>query len=417
MRLAKREVIQPGSQHIRLEAVTLGQADVVRLTVTSFVDGIEVTIREREGFIVKHGQPLGQAGHVAQREIRLVAAGQPGISPAHKVSLIAIACVGGPEINQHVSAVLRRGELDAEILRRLGDALWIHPRGRAARPPDVADRDKPPQRLLPLVDRLDQRLGFREPGLAPQRPDAVKHQRAAGGGGLVEHVPERLKIFRIQPVLGGNCGHAFLSLAKRPTLRESGVKVGLERDAAVAADDVGLGCGGGVPRVAKLSVDVYEPRVKLVNTRHDLVGPVALGRVFGKANAVREQHHMPGDLLAGVEEFVDQRGRHPQRIAGVGEALARSAVDRELARGIQRRHPGEVAYGVVVLVVVEAAQHHAAGVARQCLGLLDQDIFHPLLKRVSLCVGWLIRFFGRHLPTRQHFLDLHPNLGVASEIG
>ena len=227
----------------------------------------------------------------------------------------------------------------------------------------MTDRDEPPQRLLPLVDHLDQRLGLREPGLAPQRPNTVEHQRAPGSGVLIEHVPERLKIFRVQPVLSSDCGNAFFPLAKRPTLREHGGKVGLERDAAVAADDIGLGCGGVVPRVTKLPVDVHEPRIKLVDTRHHLVGPVALGRVFGKTNAVREQHHVPGNLLAGVEEFVDQRRRHSQRIAGVCEALTCRTIDREFARGIQRRHPGEVAHGVVVLVVVEAAQHHAAGVA------------------------------------------------------
>ena len=75
MRWAKREVIQPGSQHIRLDAVTLGQADRVRAARGSLVHCSEITIREREGFIVQHGQALGQAGHVTQREVRIVAAG------------------------------------------------------------------------------------------------------------------------------------------------------------------------------------------------------------------------------------------------------------------------------------------------------------------------------------------------------
>ena len=204
------------------------------------------------------------------------------------------------------------------------------------------------------MDRLDQRLGIRKPSLAPKRPYAVEHQRASGGGVPIEHVPESLKILCVQLVLGGDCGHTFLPLAKRPTLRERGSKVGLERDAAVATDDIGLGRGGVVPRVAKLSVDVHEPRIKLVDAHHDLVGPVTLGRVFGKTDAVREQHQVPGKLLAGVEELVDQRRRHSQRIAGVCEALTCRTIDREFARGIQRRHPGEVVHGVVVLVVIEA---------------------------------------------------------------
>ena len=417
MRWAKREVIQPSRQHIRLETVTLGQADCIRAARGSLVHCGEVTIRERKGFIVQLGQALGQAGHIAQRELRLVAAGQSGIPPAHKVSLIAIARVGGPEINHQVSAVLRRGELDAEILRRLRDALRIHPRGRPALAANVTDRVKPPQCLLPLVDCLDQRLGLREPGFVPQRPNAVEHQRPAGGGVLIEHVPERLEIFCVQPVLGGDCGHAFFPLPKRPTLRQRGGKVGLERDAAVAADDIGLGRGGVIPRVAKLSVDVHVTRIKLVDARHDLVGPVAFGRVFGKTDAVREQHHVPGDLLAGVEELIDQRGRHSQRIAGVGEALTRRAVDRKLTRGIQRRHPGEVAHGVVVLVVIEAAQHHATGVAGQRPSLLDQKTFHPLLQGRALLVGGLIGFPGRHLSAREHLLHLDPGFRIAPEIG
>ena len=396
--------------------MALGQADSVRAVRGSLVHCGEVTIRERVGFIVQLGQALGQAWHIAQREIRLVAAGQPGISPAHKVTGITVARVGGPEINHHVSAVLRRGELDVEILRRLGDALRIHPRGRSALAANVTDRVKPPQRLLPLVDRLDQRLDLRKPGLAPKRPYAVEHQRASGGGVLIEHVPERLKILCVQPVLGGDCGHTFLPLAKRPTLRERGGKVGLERDAAVPTDDIGFRRGGVVPRVAKLSVDVHEPRIKLVDTHHDLIGPVTLGRVFGKTDAVREQHQVPGNLLAGVEELIDQRGRHSQRIAGVGESLARRTVDRKLTRGIQRRHSGKVSHGVVVLVVIEAAQHHAAWVAGQRPRLLDEETVHPLLQGRALLVGGLIGFSGRHLAAREHLLHLDPGFRVAPEI-
>ena len=48
-----------------------------------------------------------------------------------------------------------------------------------------------------------------------------------------------------------------------------------------------------------------------------------------------------------------------------------------------------------------------------------EKLYSSLLSRRStpLRVGWLIRFFRGHLAARKHVLDLHPDLGVAPEIG
>ncbi len=72
---------------------------------------------------------------------------------------------------------------------------------------------------------------------------------------------------------------------------------------------------------------------------------------------------MAGDQLARVEVLGRQRGRHHQRLAGVAEALAGRAVDREFAHRIEGLDRGQVAYGVGVLGVRQPAQHHRTGIA------------------------------------------------------
>ena len=233
------------------------------------------------------GQALGQAGHIAQCQIRFVAAGQSRVSPAHKIVRVPVPRVGSRKNNNHIAAVGWRGEFDTEILCRLRDGLRVHPRRRPAFAPDVADRVEPPQRLLPLVDHRDKRLGVRALGGMPHFANAVEHQRPAGRGVLMKHAPQRLKIFCIQPLLD-RCGlDGFPPLANRLAFGQCGSEISLKRNAAVAADHIGLGRRGVVPRVAQLPVDVYVPCVKLVDARHEFIGPVALGRLFGKTDAVR----------------------------------------------------------------------------------------------------------------------------------
>ena len=72
---------------------------------------------------------------------------------------------------------------------------------------------------------------------------------------------------------------------------------------------------------------------------------------------------MAGDLLRRVEVLRDQRRRHHQRVAGVGEPFARRAVDGELAGRVERVDAGQVAERVGVFGVVEPAEDHPPGVA------------------------------------------------------
>ena len=217
----------------------------------------------------------------------------------------------------------------------------------------MADRVEPPQRLLPPLHCIDDRLRVvircRPPALA----NVVQQKRTGRGIGAGEHRPKRTKILRVKSARARNRRDRLAALGQRVAIGERRGKIGLERNAAVAVDHVGLGLGGVVPVVTGVAANSHVLRVKILDLGHQPVGPVALGDVLREPDAVRQQHGVLRDLLAGVEKFAHERGRHHQRIAGIGEPLTRRAVDGEFAGGVQRGDTGEIADGVVVFVVVE----------------------------------------------------------------
>ena len=394
-----------------------GQGGDVRLVASGLRGSSEELGCIGQRLATQLGQAHGQARHVAHREIRLAAADQPGVAPANKVVLASVAGIAGSEVHHHVASVRRRLEFQAEIHAGLRDAFRVHPSGWPPLPADVADRVEAPQRLLPPLHCIDDRLRVVIRCRPPARANVVQQKRTGRGVGAGEHRPKRTKILRVKSARARNRRDRLTALGQRVAIGERRGKIRLERNAAVPVDHVGLGFSRVVPVVTGVDANRHVLRIKILNLSHQPVGSVALGDMFREPDAVRQQHGVLPDLLSGVEKFAHERGRHHQRIAGIGEPLARRAVDGEFAGGVQRGNAGEVADGVVVLVVVEPPQHHAAGVARSRPGLLEQQAVHPLLQFRALVIAWLVGFLRRHLPAREHVVDLEPNLGVAPDVG
>ena len=75
---------------------------------------------------------------------------------------------------------------------------------------------------------------------------------------------------------------------------------------------------------------------------------------------------MIGDVARRLQILVQQRGGHGQRLAGIIEARRIGRIDRKLARRAHIR-ARQVADGVVVFGVAQAARQHGARIARRSL--------------------------------------------------
>ena len=124
--------------------------------------------------------------------------------------------------------------------------------------------------------------------------------------------------------------------------REATAAVAIEIDALLAD---GIGAAG-----------FGETGIEGADFAEGFVGPIAAGGEAREADAFRLEDGVPGDLLGGVEVLGDQRGRHGERVTGVGEAFSGGAVGGKLFGRVEGWDAGEVPDGVGVFGVIEAAQ-------------------------------------------------------------
>ena len=117
---------------------------------------------------------------------------------------------------------------------------------------------------------------------------------------------------------------------------------------------------------------------------------------------------MGGDRLSCVEVFREQRRRHDERRAGVGESFAGGAVDRKLARRREGRQASQIADGVRVFGVAQPAENDAARIAGIGARFRIEISPHPLAQRFSLVGRGLLGVLGRHFPLIEHLRDLLP---------
>lgn len=217
-------------------------------------------------------------------------------------------------------------------------------------------------------------------GAGAELLDPIAHGGALRAQGLV-----------IVSAVGGGCGQG----APHGLQFEDGADFGLGDAFAEDAPDVGqvdfaqFGRGGeGVERGVGLAeggaVFVAPGGGEVVGVVgglaevevDDALDGVFFGGRFRRAwdarrvDAVGGEDGVVGHFAGGLEVFIEQGGRHSERLAGVVEALGVGGVEK-FAGGAEVG-AGEVADGVVVLGVAEAAGEDGAGVAGVFAGLVGR---------------------------------------------
>ena len=125
---------------------------------------------------------------------------------------------------------------------------------------------------------------------------------------------------------------------------------------------------------------------------------------------------MTGHFFACVQIFLDQRWRHHECVADVGEAFPGSAVDGKLTSGLQR-NAGQILNSISELGIVQPSQNDRAGIA--CVGLCVsiQNGSNPISQRRVFDFGRLMfGFFGWHLTVVHHLDDSLPRHHILTHI-
>ncbi len=127
---------------------------------------------------------------------------------------------------------------------------------------------------------------------------------------------------------------------------------------------------------------------------------VAIGldqhRIRREIDSVGRQHHVIGHFARGLQVLVQQRRRHGERFAGVVEAGGIGRIHRKLARGLHVL-AGEVADGVVVFGVAQAARQHQSRIAGVLAHLFRAHGLNPVDHLLARLRGRLRHRLGRHL--------------------
>ncbi len=224
------------------------------------------------------------------------------------------------------------------------------------------------------------------------RPDVVGRRR--------QHRPDPVQVFGADPGVPGDIGERRVWPAQR---------------GAMAIAPRGQKVIGVVQRLALVEIDDAVHRVLVaVFVRHD--------RVRREREAARHKHDVAGHEPGGVEVFLDQGGRHRQRLSRVVEARLVGGIHRKLLRRADV-DPGQIADGVVVFGVAQPPREHDARIAGMACGLLGGHRLNPLDDRLNLSGRrTLPRLSGRHLPRlepREHQIPpaLIPDDGITIGIG
>ena len=367
------------------------------------------------GFRPAHS--AAEAAHLPQQNVGSAHPDQARPFQDHEVIFVPVAGIGNHQRHQHfpVSPVRRSGRNGGaqELLEDQG-VDRLHPALGASGSSDQAHRAKHPKRLLPGGDRRGQGPGIRGTGASPAGTQVIQKGR---GGDSVETGPQPGEVPGIQPVLPGHGCHPLAAGPQRLPLGQRGRKVFLQRQDSGQPDaDVAVDVDVPHLRTHSQFPDLHEPAVELADLGQYLVGPVAPGPLRGKAEAIRQQHGVLGNGLAGVEILLQQAGRHDQGVAGIGESFPGRAVGGELPGRVQG-DPRQVANGVGVLGIVEPSQHHRPRVPGVGQRLRPKIALRPLQQDLPLLRPRLAGSLRGHLPLLQHFDHLEPGPGVPPHLG
>ncbi len=129
--------------------------------------------------------------------------------------------------------------------------------------------------------------------------------------------------------------------------------------------------------------------------------------------AVVDEERLRRDLLGGVHEFLHEHRRNREHVGDVVEAEA-DLVIREVVR--LEVHVHQLGDGPLVLVAIQPAHGHAAGVFLERAIDLRQLAVEEMDDQVALVVGRLRLFLRRHVAGRERGDDLLPSLAILLEL-
>ena len=277
----------------------------------------------------------------------------------------------------------------------------------SAQQPDRAER---PQAPLPGDDVGGELGGILRLGRSPVGTQVVQEQRSVIG---IEPRPEQAQVLGIQTPPRGHGGDRLASLGERLPFGQCRGEVLFQRQQS------------GVPEVSQSlvtlvrraeSLDRRVLPVERADFSEPLVCPIASAVPRREVDASRQQHRMPGDFVAGIEVFSQEGRRHHQRVAGVGEALARCPLGGKFPRRV-KRHAGQVTDREGVLGVVQPSQYHWPRISRPSQRLGVQILIDPGPQRLPLCSRRLRRFLRRHFAVVEHLDHLQPRLRPLADRG
>ena len=229
--------------------------------------------------------------------------------------------------------------------------------------------------------------------------DAFRAQRPAGrrrGAGRARHIACSFAIgptscfacsggsSRICQIIGRYFGLSFASAAI-----VARVASGFPSADAVLEAPGGLEVVGVIGGLALIEVDNPLDGVLLAVRLHQ-------HGMRREVEPVGSQHHVIAHFARRLQVLIQQGGRHGQRFAGVIEAGRVRRVHRKLARGTNV-HAGEVADGVVVLGIAEAAHQHRPGIAIVLLRLVGRTAWTQSITCWRASAGRLRQRLRRHL--------------------
>ena len=352
----------------------------------------------------------GIKAHVAQREVRSTGNDEARVFPNRKIVLVAIAGIGGHEIQRDVRAVCRSGNLQPHF-PRADERGNRHLPGLGAVPlADVADLREAPQGLLPLGNRLHQVASVARFGRAPESAHRVEQERRFR---FIQRLPQRAQILGVESVQACHVRDRFLLRLEGAAFRERGCEIFLQRqDAPVLGVELdALQVHGGTAALLR------ELRVESPDCHHLFLRPIPLRRAGRERDSVGQQHRVGRDVLRGIEILRHERRRHHKGVADVHEAFAGSGVGRKLLRRVERPHAGQIADGVGIFGVGETAEHDRAGVAGAGLSGGGQRCLDPLEQVLSFAGRRLRLVLGRHFPERHLINHVLPCFRMFEQLG
>ena len=297
------EEIEPRAQHGRFDAMLPGQPFQIDVPGSRLHLGHR---RQTSGRALENGaapqrdEIRGRRAKVAQRQIGPARGHQPRILPDHEIVGATIARVGRHQLQRDGLADAGGGNLETDFLAGSDRADGFEIALGAADLADMPDAGEFPQGLLPPADVGHDGGHIAGFGGFPAPAEIVEQ---GGRRTAVEQTRQSAEIFRTQVAFARDRFDRTFAGGQGIAFRDQGLQIRLQGQASALV---------GVPLQ---SLEIHAGRapgigvapVKRADPAHQVVGPIATRRVRGKADAIRQEHGVRGDVLPRREVLVEER--------------------------------------------------------------------------------------------------------------